>query len=160
MTSTTNKTIVQLAELHNVGKAKDLEFYVNSDKFLETTIDEYSEIPCEHEESVGRALPSTKYNHSDKLLCQKGQVKEYLSDKTIVSLNSDGQSTVSIGQDGIEDFSKPLCAHRKYQPSDWNQYDSDNDASEESDDIFDLSESCASELFDNLISSRRSSSEF
>jgi hypothetical protein len=155
MSSPTTQTIVQLAAQHSLNKQNCNEFFIDSDKCINTTIDEFTDIPCELEEAVGRAIPSAKYNGSDKLRNHKGHITDFGSDKSIVSLNSDNQSSRNLAEEDSEAFAEPLCAFRRHMPE-YVNHSGLVQEDDESSDIYNLSESSVSESIESFLSSARS----
>ena len=159
MSSPTNNSIALLADNNMVKKQNSNDFFIDSDKCIYTTIDDCAEVPCEMQEAACKAIPMAQYNRADKLLSQKGHVEDFGSDKSIVSLNSDNQSSRNLESEDADQFAQPLCAFRRYAQKPINQLN-DIQYDDDSSDIFALSESSVSESMHSLLSMSESCAKF
>lgn len=155
----TSQTMSKLIGMHEIGKEKASEFFIDSDKWLFTTIDEYSEVPSEDDETNYRLMPISSYNGSDKLLNQKGKYTMISSNKNILLLNSNGKFGCLQGRDDNEEFAQPLCAYRAYNLNQNVNHSEESGVQDESESLYDLSESSVSGCLRSYISSARSMDE-
>jgi len=149
-----------------------LELFTNSDKNLTSTLDDESEVADEDitsENDISRShcvstynlaspVTASKWNSSDKLICDKGSLKSHYGE-----VNS-----ACIGAGGIQSIRDIKVTYQKRENSTWTsrrvsshgevQYKKQINL-EESADLFSLSESSYSELssMDSLLSSLPSS---
>lgn len=142
------------------GELKWAEFFNDSDKHLFSTIEDDFDVPSEMEEHSNSILPCSKYNGSELLISQKGHIKPFDSDKTILSLNVDSQKSINFDEHGHEDYSVPLCAHRGEIPDSINRPDDINQSVSDEDELYELSESSVFESIQSILSSRRSKPQY